>query len=256
MNWEFHVRHHHDATSSIAGVSGSHQTHHPHRSTPANNSPTAATPASDNMAQRFRWHPAPVGGAPPVAAAAPAPAPNNPWTNPSHPTARATMAAAPAVAANNPGVARWDPVPVATAAPDAAPNTGHHRRWHPAPVAAAAAPTQHIHYPVVAAPNNPWNHFAPRPHYGVYPEVHPVAFPTFVAFVLASVATHFHLQSLISPHRHNQHQCTTLAVGPTPSSTAPGYEGPNLSTIKLRMALGLVPYLKLSLIGLMLIFPM
>ncbi|KAL2049061.1 hypothetical protein ABVK25_010657 [Lepraria finkii] len=129
------------------------------------------------MAQRFRWHPAPVGGAAPVAATTPAAAPNNPWTNPSHPTARAAMAAAPAVAANNPGVARWDPVPVAAAAPDAAPNTGHHRRWHPAPLVAAASSIQHVHYPIVAAPNNPWNNFASRPHYGVYPEIYPMAQP-------------------------------------------------------------------------------
>lgn len=235
------MRHHHKALSSTASISGSHQTHHPHRSTLANNSLIAATPASDNMAQRFRWHPAPVGGAPPVAATTPAAAPNNPWTNPSHPTARAAMAAAPAVAANNPGVARWDPVPVAAAAPDAAPNTGHHRRWHPAPLVAAASSIQHVHYPIVAAPNNPWNNFASRPHYGIYPEIYPMVFPTFIVFVLASVATHSHLQSLMSPHRHNQHQCTTLAVGATSSSTAPGYEGPNLSTIKLRTALGLVP---------------
>ncbi|KAL2037744.1 hypothetical protein N7G274_009469 [Stereocaulon virgatum] len=179
-------RHHHDATSSAAGVSGSHHTHRVYRPTPQNNRPIATTPAPVNMP---RWQPAPFGGAMPAAVVAPAPAPaaNNPWTNPGHAIARAAMGLAaavpPAPAANNPWTNPSHPTAraamgLATAAVSVAPpDTGHHHRWHPAPVAVAAAPHVGHHHrwhpaPAAAAaaapPNNPWNHFATLPYYQIY----------------------------------------------------------------------------------------
>ena len=234
LNGEFHVRYHYDTTSSAAGVSGSYHTHRLHRPTSQNNSPTAATPAPVNMP---RWQPAPFGGAVPAAVAAPAPAPaaNNPWTNPSHPTARAAMGlatvAAPVAIPNTGHHHRWHTAPVAVAA---APHVGHHRRWHPAPVAAAAAPIQYVQWPVAALPNNSWNHFATHPYYGAYSWV----VPSSIACVLACIAAYSSLHSLMSLHRRSQHRFTSRVVVGMSNSTPVDYKTLDLPTSQPRMAGG------------------